>query len=370
MTAIVKGPKATAKGVVGFTRDYASTFKALEKFKDTLATTDKDTILMAQSFLEKSILSSKIIFEGSHAKTFMEGVAEGQLRRTFFSSTERMDRMIAAHAGLAEARLTIEQFAAGKLRGQNYINARRGLDNMGVDIDKILKRYKATGRLGLSRNELDAVITQSVKQTQFATGVLDVPSQWRTPHGRVLMQFKSFAFNAGKLVRDQVIREFDQGNYKPFLYFMTLGSMTGEAVGLSLDIAKQRPRDVPNGPWRVVEDISNFGGLGLAHSIVQSARYGKLEETVLGVSVSDVAGIGHDLYNFSTTGDPSKLVRTVGRWPVVQAYGHPMAKVGANLLAGSASAISEGWDFGAEEEEERVPGEKTLRDIILENQRR
>lgn len=364
MTAIRVGPEAAMKGTVKANRDLVSTFKAAGRFKDVLATTDKEVIAESLGLLEGSLLSSRTIFMGDTPKTLLERIAERQLKWTGFTITERMNRMIAAHAGLGEARLLVEGIVSGKYVGANLVKARRSLDSFGVDIDQVAKRYQATGKLGLSARELDSVVTQAVKQTQFSTGALDVPTQWRTPHGRVVMQFKSFAFNAGRLVRDQVLKEFDQGNYKPFLYFMSLGSMTGEAVGMSLDIAKSRPRDAPNGPWRVLEDLSNFGGFGLATAVLQGALYRRLPEYFIGPMYSDMIGQATDIIQAAATGEPSKAFRTAARQPVVKALGHPAMKIGARLVAGSADAISNGWDFDFGGEDPVKPREgESLEDL-------
>lgn len=345
MTGIRLGPEATTKAIIASNKDLLSNVRMMKQFKGTLATTDKEVIAQTLGFLEKSLLSSKTIFEGSRPKTLMEGVSDYALRLYQFTRTERMNRMIAGHAALMDTRLTLEKIANGKLRGEAYGHARRGLDSLGINIDQVMARYNATGRLGLTPEQLDSVIVNGVKQTQFSTGTMDIPPKWRTPAGRVIMQFKSFAFNAGRLVRDQILREFDQGNYKPFLYAMSLGGITGEAVGLTLDLVKGRPSSAPNGPWRILEDLSNWGGLGLAKSVADGALYGRTLETFAGPTMSDIAGIGiTGPVQAMATGKPSKALKPFTRQPAPQLFKRSM-EIGAGLLDASIDVFESGWDF-------------------------
>jgi hypothetical protein len=353
ITAIRFGPMAAMKGIKEGTADALSNFRMMKHFQDTLKTTDKEAIAHGLGLMEGSILAGKTIFEGNHPTTFSEAVAEQFLKKTGFTMSERMNRMIAAHAGLGHSRDIIQRVASGELRGANWITARRSLDSLGVDAEKVLARYKATGRLGFNGEEIDQIISQSVKQTQFSTGVLDIPPAWRTPKGKVLMQFKTFAFSAGKTMRDQVWREFDQGNYKPFLYFMTLGSVSGEAIGAATSMIKGKPRNIPNGPARIIEDISNFGGFGLAKSLVDSALYGKTLDFILGPAVSTVASLGQ---NIMQRGVSEGINKSLQREPTVQAIQRGVG-VGAALLGGTAEMLYNGWwDFGVEEEEEEFVG--------------
>lgn len=350
ITAIRFGPKAALKGTKAGIQDAISNFRMLKHFQSSLASADKETIAASLGLMERSILAGKTIFEGNHPSSFPEEVAELFLKWTGFTMTERMNRVIAAHSGLAHTRDIIQKMAAGKLKGSNWVNSRRSLDSLGIDVEKILKRYKATGNLGLNPEEINQVITQSVKQTQFSTGILDVPPGWRTPMGKVLFQFKTFAFSAGKTMRDQVWREFDQGNYKPFLYFMTIGSVSGEAIGAVTSLAKGRPRDTPNGPMRIVEDISNFGGFGIAKNIADAAMYGQIAEMILGPAASTLIG---GIQNAAQKGPLDALVAGAKREPTIQVAGRLLeaSAAGAALLTGSVGSLTGGWDFTPEEEE-------------------
>jgi hypothetical protein len=344
LTGIRMGPKSTLIGMKQAGKDFASNARIAKAWQDTLATSDKEVIAQSLGLLEKSLMSTTTLFSGRHPQTMMERVAEKYMGAIGFNMTERMNRVIAAHSGLAEARQLIDGIASRKLIGTNLVNARNSLDSLGVNIDKVLKRYKATGRLGLSEGELDSVVTQSVKQTQFTTGPMDVPRLWRTPTGRVLAQFKSFAFNSGRLIRDQVFKEFDRGNYKPILYFASLGTMSGEMIGLTLDLAKNRDREPPNGLMRIVEDISNFGGFGLAMTMANATIYDHPWEAVLGPMASDISGTFVDIGQAIYHQKPELLGRTLGRQPVSKLAKRGF-EIGAGILDASADVLDTGWYF-------------------------
>jgi hypothetical protein len=344
LTGVRFGPKSTIKGIAAASRDLSSNLRIARSWQDTLATSDKKVIAESLGLLESSLMSTTTLFSGRVPETMLERVAQRYMGAIQFTRTERINRVIAAHTGLYEARRLIEGVASGKLVGENLTVARRSLDSLGVNIDKVLKRHKKGGRLGLSEGELDSVVTQSVKQTQFTTGPMDVPTWWRTPTGRVVMQFKSFAFNSGRLIRDQVFREFDQGNYKPLLYFASLGTMSGEMVGLTTDLAKGRDREPPDGLMRVVEDLSFIGGFGLAQTMAMGVMYGQPLEAALGPMVSTISGVGTDIGATFASGDPTKMLGEISRQPISRQMGR-LAEGAAAMVDAPADVLDTGWWF-------------------------
>ncbi len=355
MTATRFGLVNTRKGIAATSQDLASNIKLLKAYKETLQTADKADIANQMGMIEEAILGVKVAMEGGAPRTVAERVAARSLRVTGFTQTERINRSIAAHAGLAHARDVIEGIASGRLRGQNLVVARRSLDSLGVNIDMVLARAKKTGKLGLSKNESGLVTTNAIKQTQFSTGVLDVPPGWRTPRGRIFMQFKSFAFNAGKMTKDQIFREAELGNYRPILYYMALANMSGEMINTIKPVIQGRERDVPDGLMRVVDNLSVQGGLGLAMSMTEGLLYQRGAETALGPTVSDTLGFGESVVASASKGTPEPMFRFFARQPLFSALGRGY-QLGRGALSASADALDDFWDFTPQETVEEPSG--------------
>lgn len=282
--------------------------------------------------------------------SFLEKLAEKELQTTGFTAEERLWRVGAAHAGLLDVRETVSDVVKGKLVGQNLTHARRSMDSLGVDLDKIITRHKATGKLGLTEDEIGLVATHAIKQTQFTTGKLDVPPGWKTPRGKIFTQFKSFTFNAGKMTRDQVLREFDHGNYRPLAYFLALGGMSGEAISATVDWAKDRKHKVPDGPAAMLSALSHQGGIGLGLSAAQAAFYGRPLEFFAGPAVSDVASTmvtGAQSIAYQT---PGPFLQFLAKQPISTLVGAAYSKAG-DLGKVAAEAMEDGWwwDSGVSE---------------------
>jgi hypothetical protein len=342
---------AKAAGDVAAGARWTQYWGSLDKFTNSLASSDKPTIASVVGIMEKSMLSAAEIYKGARSRTFLEKVAEKELQAIGFTAEERLWRVGAAHAGLLDVRETIDKIVQGKLIGQNLTNARRSMDSLGVDVDEVIRRSKISGRLGLTQEEIGLVSQQAIKQTQFTTGVLDVPPGWKTPRGRLFTQFKSFSFNAGKITRDQILREFDHGNYRPLVYWLSLGGMSGEAISATVDAMKDRPHNPPDGPARLVAALSHQGGFGLSLSAAQAAFYGRPLEWVMGPTISDVASIAKTGAQSIAYGSPGPFLEYLAKQPVSQLIG--AAYHGASELAKiPASAMENGWWWGDTSTEE------------------
>ena len=57
--------------------------------------------------------------------------------------------------------------------------------------------------LGVS-GKLETAIGMSARNLQFVPDVTRLPVWWGHPVGRIMFQFKNFAFNQTKFIRDQV----------------------------------------------------------------------------------------------------------------------------------------------------------------------
>lgn len=223
------------------------------------------------------------------------------LRLTGFNATETMNRAIAANAG----KHFVEGMTARLLRNNTDKRALRALREVGLDPKKIIKRG------GLEFDELVRASQRIVNKSQFQSTALDLPIFFTSPEGRVLTQFKTFAFNQAKLMKDAVMMEARRGNLAPIISAVTLMPILGEGVADVRSVLTGRKRDA-KGLERIAENIGNVGSLGILSDLWNAARFGKVADFLVGPFVSDVADISAGVQQLSE-GKPNRLINNLTR---------------------------------------------------------
>lgn len=228
------------------------------------------------------------------------------LRGVGFTATERMNRTIAANAG----KNYVIDLSNKLLRNPGNKFFRRSLQEIRVDPDKILKQG------GYNYNDLVRGAQTVVRRAQFESSPLELPIFFTSPHGKVLTQFKTFAFNQAKLMKEAVLGEALKGNMRPMIQAITLMPILGEGVRDVRAILSGKKRD-KKGMERIAENISAVGGLGIVSDIYSSARYGGVAETLIGPTGSDLAQLIEAIV-LASEGKPKRLqIETVEKVPVV-----------------------------------------------------
>jgi hypothetical protein len=243
------------------------------------------------------------------------------LDNTGFSLVERTNRWVGAQAGLNYFRESLVLGRAGRLKGATLAARRRALLDVGVDLDDTVRAWE--NMTPAQRRVIEErVAYRSMEQTQFAPSRLRKPGWWNTPEGRVVTQFKNFAFNQAKFMRDAVFSEAAQGNIKPLAVMLSVYPVAGEVIADVKAVAKGKERDL-SGIDRFVGNMLAVGGLGLATDLASSARFGGTLGALVGPTGADAAamfeafvGLGVDEKN--PLGRATKLI---GRQPLVQAGG-------------------------------------------------
>lgn len=131
-------------------------------------------------------------------------------------------------------------------------------------------------RLGMSLDDFDALKggRRISQQTQFTTAPGELPYSWHTPLGKVMTQFKSFAYKqTGMLASEskRIASETSKGNFKPLMNAMvTYGvaaPIAGEVVADIKSLLTNKKRETKFGtPERYVENILAATSLGLLDS--------------------------------------------------------------------------------------------------------
>jgi hypothetical protein len=211
--------------------------------------------------------------------------ADTVLIGTGFTWAERWNRLWAFHAGSNYAMSQLPKAIEGRLRGSALDIARRRFQGLGQDLDDLVHRARMFP--GNSAEKAEALLLAdemhlikniglgSVRQTQFLPDKTRLPTFWNSPTGRVLFQFKSFALNQTRLVRDHVINEAAKGNLQPILYMTAAFPLGGEVAANLRQLVKEGELNRPGSPIaRFVENTAAVGGFALAGDLYRAATWG------------------------------------------------------------------------------------------------
>jgi len=257
--------------------DLPSTFRALfwtsKNFSQAMKEARKGGVLiddLAHEIAEKAGASSPV------ARKFLKLVG--------FTATEKWNRVSSYIAGREYAKNLGKQITKS-----NSVTARRKLTELGLDADKI-KLAKGI----ISEEDLATAGALFSDATQFTAQPAKMPAFASSPEGRVFFQFKNFAFNQSKLLKDELVSSIKEGNYKravrTLVVLGTVFPITGEVLGDIRAVVTRRERTT-EALDRYLEDIAFAGGTGMFVDMVNSASYGKLLEALAGPTVSTGAGI-------------------------------------------------------------------------------
>ena len=236
------------------------------------------------------------------ARTLAENTGSGNLASKWlkligFGGAEKMNRVVAVNAGIEYSNKLIKQAKNGSQAAVRELG-RLGFDT--ADLDKI--EPLLGGR----------AVSQA---TQFSTKPGELPYGWQTPIGRILTQFKSFAYKQTGFAKDEAVRvvsEGRKGNLKPFANFLTTYGIAAPIVGEVILDAKSlitnKTRE-DEGFERYVNNIIGATSLGLLDSIPGlTGKYGGtgVVGTVAGPAAGDIAKGGETVANL-TSGDETKV---------------------------------------------------------------
>lgn len=239
------------------------------------AFTDKGflTALKTGSTLESIIneVSSRAGAENAFSTKFLKYVG--------FSASERLNRTAAANTGAIYASDTARKLITSG--GKQVFKDR--LKELGVDAEAILQKGI------ISPEEVLTAAKNFVDKTQFRSRPIDLPAFVQSPYGKLVFQFKNFAFNQTKFLKNELKKEAASGNWGRFtrdlIILGTVFPMTGEVLAdvRSLITGSKRPTNAFD---RYLDDLSYAGGFGLLGDLVKSASLGTLSDVVLGPAVS------------------------------------------------------------------------------------
>lgn len=266
--------------------------------------------------LESGATLQSIFNEMVHSVAGGGNVGDRFLKSTGFVWTEKFNRTVAANVGIEWASRNFERLL--KNPSKKFFAQR--LTELGIDVEKALARGKLTDNELLRAGQLLA------EKTQFRSRPMDLPMFATNPAGKVFWQFKNFAYNQlNFVVKESLVKEVRAGNYgraaRNLLVLGTVFPMTGEVLQdiRSLVTQSKRPTKFLD---RYLSDIAGAGAMGLVSDFVDSVRFDRTNDLIIGPTGGTVSDIIDNL------DDPDKLLDVFLRQtgfgsPIVNAKSKP-----------------------------------------------
>jgi hypothetical protein len=210
------------------------------------------------------------------------GLASGYLRAIGFKKAERTLRAASAAAGKDYAQQLTKKLMYG--RGRSYQYARRQLRNLSIDADAVQKRGYITD------DEIQLISKRISDETQYRGNEMDIPIGWTGPGGRIMTQFKTFAYNQAMLMKRMVMDEAKRGNFRPLLFASTVYPLVGNGYHKLVDetlLGKDGAETWPGWWW---QGFTSIGSLGIFESALTGMKYGakSFYERIAGPTYSDI----------------------------------------------------------------------------------
>ncbi len=234
------------------------------------------------------------------------------LRATQFSSTERLNRIVAANGGLNYAQRQLDRLK----RDATNSRARKVLEELGLDVDAVVAR----GRL-----EGDDVLMAAKKfsdLTQFRSRPQDLPLFASSEAGKVIFQFKSFIYGQTRLLHREVMSEFAARRFgratRSLLVLMTVFPIAGELVkslrGLITGRDRKEVENFSDLVKRYLDDIAAVGTMGVLGDLLEAGRIQKGTEALVGPTLGELGSA----LDAAASADPRKWARfAYRRIPIV-----------------------------------------------------
>lgn len=256
-------------------------------------------------------VSDRMIMSAAQITSGQEKVTTEALRNFFFTNVETFNRNITA----AATRTWAEDSLTKLLKNPNNPKLIRNLEHIVPNLKGAIKEGKFT------EDQLREIGLKGINQTQFRGSVLDIPLFWSSDSGKVMVQFKSFAWQQGNFVNDVIIRELKHGNVHPLVTYLTLSQLGGEAVRDIKDMMKGdfSFRQDEHIVRRMLENFGTVGGFGLMaesfntfYEVGRGNFFASSADIVSGPAVGDAVAFT-DGASRAVGGDPDELIKLVGR---------------------------------------------------------
>lgn len=257
-----------------------------------------------------SVLSRVINDSVSYSSGSTE-IASKLLQKSGFGWTELFNRVVSTHSGMQYFRETARRLA--KKPEDSFL--KKQIQELGGNVDDILR---AGGEV--TENQVLRAGQIFSERTQFLNDPASLPAFASSDWGKVLFQFKNFAYNQSILIKEEMSKSPTRA-LRTLIILGTVFPMTAEVTTDIRSLVTQQKKPTPFVD-RYLWNITHSGSLGLVTDVLLSAKYKGLAEAGLGPTLSGVAQLGEATYSSATSLDAEPLLKFlfrrtgVGRIPV------------------------------------------------------
>lgn len=225
---------------------------------------------------------------------------------------ERWMRELGAVVGKNGATSEFEKL----LRDPSNTLARRRLNVLGIDVDSALRRGS------LDSGDLTKAAYTFSNKSMLTADAFSTPELWRnSPFGRIMTMYKPFLFLQTKFVRDEILKPAlgigMKQDLRPLLWaavaFPTLGEIAGDIKSLARGRGMEDRPDFGKYPAdRILDNISQVGGVGMAYDVTNAMAVGSPVQTYSFLN-GPVISTGVDLATLLRSTSTSKQADTLAK---------------------------------------------------------
>jgi hypothetical protein len=138
-------------------------------------------------------------------------------------------------------------------------------------------KLKVEGPIGAKLTEEQAIqAARSVSDiTQFRVSSRDLPLFADSPQGRLIAQFRAFAYKQTAFMKDEIIKPLGEGNALPLMRFLIVGIPVGAAIAEAKNKITGRDTSGQSLAQRAIEGLLQVGGAGLPGDIARTFSFVK-----------------------------------------------------------------------------------------------
>lgn len=270
-----------------------------------------------RAYVDKTGTTVESVINNLKEQGGLSGKSKGALNKVLnapgFGAVEKFNRRVASIAGRDWANRLASK---GDARSLNILKNKLGVEG---DIGKSLTEPQ---QIQASR--------ALTKLTQFKTGAKDLPAWTQSPEGKLVAQFRTFAYKQTGFVYNELIKEALRGNGLPLLRFIAVGTPIGIAAGGIRNVLGGKPfygdtkgQSTANKLLGATyQGSSNVGGTGLLGNAIflgQNAKSPNIASYVAGDVGGPSVGLGASLIQAGN--NKTKLERLgLGQVPVGGSY--------------------------------------------------
>lgn len=241
---------------------------------------------------------------------------------TGMPTTDRYVRVVSSIAAGLQAQEDAAILAQG---GANFLPKARAaaerLTSLGLNPAEI-------GPEGLNMAQMKTAMLNGSNITQFSSHMSTMPMWWKTPQGRWIYKFRTFAKQQSTFIQNEVIGEARRGNFAPLARYVSAYAGLHEAASPILDFVSGVDRKEDMDAYEAAMDkltsltyAGMLGGFGDAINVARQSTAARVAGYLAGPAVGNLLQTGEAVANTVRTGDPAyveqravRMVPLVGGW--------------------------------------------------------